>query len=72
MESNPEGQFAFEEALAAYKEAGHDAKRTIELIKKQREEGTKKVIEESKTLGGNQTEDKSMFNDDESEDDIYA
>lgn len=70
IESNPDGQFAFEEAVAAYKEAGYDAKRTIQLIKKKREEGAKKVAEESQTLGGNQ-KDKMMSNDDDS-DDIYA
>lgn len=72
IESHPEGQFAFEEALAAYKQTGHDAKKTIELIKKQREEGTKKVIEESKTLGGDQTDKQMSIHDDESDDDIYA
>merc|ERR1712070_1055033 len=63
IETNPDGQFAFEEAVAAYKEAGYDAKRTVQLIKKKREEGAKKVAEESQTLGGNQ-KDKMMSNDD--------
>jgi len=67
IESNPEGQFAFEEAVAAYKEAGYDAKRTVELIKKKRQAGVKKVAEEEETLGNN-TEDKQMFNDDDADD----
>lgn len=71
IEANPTDQLAFEETLAAYKETGHDAKRTVELIKKQREEGNKKVFEEGKILGGNQ-EDKPMLNNDDDSDDIYA
>ena len=67
IESNPEGQFAFEEAVAAYKEAGYDAKRTVELIKKKRQAGVEKVAEEEQTLGNN-TEDKQMLNDDGADD----
>jgi hypothetical protein len=63
IESNPDGHFAFEEAVAAYKEAGYDAKRTIQLIKAKREEDAKKVAEESQTLGGDQ-KDKKMSDDD--------
>lgn len=71
IESNPEGQFAFEEAVAAYKEAGYDGPRTLELLKKKREEAAKKVAEESQTLGSNQ-KDKKMSNNDDDSDDLYA
>lgn len=46
IESHPNEQFAFEETVAAYKQAGYDAKRTIEIIKNKRKEANKKVIEE--------------------------
>jgi len=69
IEAHPEGHYAFEEALAAFKEAGYDAKRTITLIKAKREQGAKKVAEETQTLGGGKTDKKKSGDD---SDDIYA
>ena len=67
IDANPDGHYAFEETVAAYKEAGYDAKRTIQLIKAKREEDAKKVAEENQTLGGDKT-DKKMSHDDDPED----
>lgn len=47
IESNPQGNYDFEEAVAAYKDTGYDGKKALEFIDKKKAEKVKNVLQDN-------------------------